>query len=108
MGGCRSQYGFRYLNDVTVIWKPTDKLTLTTDMNYIRDDGFNATGYGVAQYATYAINDWLKITWTRRDLARQTTVSLSPLSRVTWTLSGSNMAIHLPLRSAAERRPTVR
>jgi hypothetical protein len=31
-------------------------------MNYIRDDGFNATGYGVAQYATYAINDWLKIT----------------------------------------------
>jgi len=23
---------------------------------------FNATGYGVAQYATYAINDWLKIT----------------------------------------------
>jgi hypothetical protein len=59
---CDPNAALRYLNDVTVIWKPTDALTLTTDMNYIRDDGFNATGYGVAQYATYAINDWLKIT----------------------------------------------
>src|SRR6266568_9422881 len=59
---CDPNTALRYLNDVTVIWKATDKLTLTSDLNYIRDDGFNATGYGVAQYATYAINDWLKIT----------------------------------------------
>jgi hypothetical protein len=26
-------------------------------LNYIRDDGLNAIGYGVAQYATYAVND---------------------------------------------------
>lgn len=62
LAGVDPNSALRYLNDVTVIWKATDKLTLTTDMNYIRDDGFNATGYGVAQYATYAINDWLKIT----------------------------------------------
>jgi len=62
LAGVDPNTALRYLNDVTVIWKATDKLTLTTDLNYIRDDGFNATGYGVAQYATYAINDWLKIT----------------------------------------------
>jgi hypothetical protein len=60
--GCDPNSALRYLNDVTVVWKATDKLTLTTDLNYIRDDGFNATGGGVAQYATYTINDWLKIT----------------------------------------------
>ena len=62
LAGVDPNSALRYLNDVTVVWKATDKLTLTTDANYIRDDGFNATGYGVAQYATYAINDWLKIT----------------------------------------------
>ncbi len=49
----------RYLNDITTIWKITDDLTSTTDLNYIHDDGFDATGYGVAQYLTYNINDWL-------------------------------------------------
>ncbi len=43
---CDPNTALRYLNDVTVIWKATDKLTLTSDLNYIRDDGFNATGYG--------------------------------------------------------------
>lgn len=62
LAGVNPNTALRYLNDVTVIWKPTDKLTLTTDLNYIRDDGFNATGGGVAQYATYTINDWLKVT----------------------------------------------
>src|SRR5260370_41729497 len=62
LAGVNPNSALRYLNDVTAVWKATDKLTLTTDVNYIRDDGFNATGYGVAQYATYAINDWLKIT----------------------------------------------
>src|SRR5260370_24456120 len=62
LAGVDPNSALRYLNDVTVIWKATDKLTLTTDLNYIRDDGFNATGGGVAQYAPYAINDLLKIT----------------------------------------------
>jgi hypothetical protein len=51
----------RYLNDVTVIWKLNSKLTSTTDLNYIRDDGFSASGGGVAQYFTYAVNDKLGI-----------------------------------------------
>lgn len=49
----------RYLNDMTVIWKINGKLTSTTDLNYIRDDGFHASGGGVAQYFTYAANDKL-------------------------------------------------
>jgi len=47
----------RYLNDIVLTYKATDKLTLTTDINYIRDDGFGAIGYGAAQYAAYALND---------------------------------------------------
>jgi hypothetical protein len=62
LAGVDPNTALRYLNDITTVWKVNDKLTLTNDLNYIRDDGFNATGYGVAQYATYAINDWLKIT----------------------------------------------
>lgn len=48
----------RYLNDITVIWKATERLTSTTDLNYIRDDGLKAEGWGVAQYFAYAINNW--------------------------------------------------
>lgn len=41
-----------------------------TDLNYVRDDGFNldvfkvphgVEAFGVAQYAIYKFNDWLKI-----------------------------------------------
>jgi hypothetical protein len=49
----------RYLNDIAVIWKITDDWTAMTDLNYIHDDGFDATGYGLAQYVSYNINDWL-------------------------------------------------
>lgn len=59
--GVNPNSALRYLNDVTIIWKATDKLTLTTDVNYANEEGFKASGGGVAQYATYTINDWLKI-----------------------------------------------
>lgn len=58
---CDPNSALRYLNDITITWKATDKLTFITDLNYARDDGFGATGGGVAQYVGYAINDWLKI-----------------------------------------------
>ncbi len=58
---CDPNNALRYLNDITITWKATDKLTFITDLNYIRDDGFGATGGGVAQYVGYTINDWLKI-----------------------------------------------
>jgi len=59
--GVNPNSALRYLNDVTTIWKVNDKLTLTNDLNYIRDDGFNADGYGVAQYFTYQLYDWLAV-----------------------------------------------
>jgi len=59
--GCNPNKELRFLNDITVIWKATDRLTFISDLNYIKDNAFNATGYGMAQYAAYAINDWLKI-----------------------------------------------
>ena len=52
---------FRYLNDVMVVWKVNDKLTSTTELNYIRDDHFGATAKGIAQYLTYAINDQVSV-----------------------------------------------
>lgn len=56
-----SNSALRYLNDIYVIWKINDKLTSTTDLNFIRDDGFDASGGGAAQYLTYTINDLLSV-----------------------------------------------
>ena len=55
----------RSYNDVVVSYKATDDLTLTTELNYINEDlgietfhGIkNAEGGGIAQYASYTIND---------------------------------------------------
>jgi hypothetical protein len=49
----------RYLNDITATIKLTEKLTSITDMNYSKEDLGAAQCYGVAQYFTYAFNDWL-------------------------------------------------
>ncbi len=58
---CDPNSALRYLNDITITWKVTDNLTLITDLNYIRDDGFHASGGGVAQYFGYKINDVFKV-----------------------------------------------
>lgn len=47
----------RYFNDVVVTYKATDKLTLTLEGNYAREEGFRAEAYGVAGYASYAVSD---------------------------------------------------
>ncbi len=52
-------HDYRYLSAITLTWKATDKLTSITDLNYIYEESFDAKGYGIAQYFTYAINDWL-------------------------------------------------
>lgn len=49
---------FRYYNDITTTYKYSDDLSFITDLNFVKDDGFKATGFGVAQYATYVLNDW--------------------------------------------------
>lgn len=57
----RPNSDMRYLNDITTVWKVTDKLTLINDLNWIRDEALNAgkaaDGYGIAQYGVYALND---------------------------------------------------
>lgn len=55
--GSAANSDLRYLNDITAVWKVRDDLTLTTDLNYIHDDGLKASGYGGAQYVAYTIND---------------------------------------------------
>lgn len=66
---CDPNSALRYLNDVTVTWKATENLTFITDINYIRDDGWNldalgrahgVEAFGAAQYAIYKLSDWLK------------------------------------------------
>ena len=51
----------RYYNNVNLTYKPTDKLTLITDLVYSRDDGFQAECYGVAQYATFTLNKYVSL-----------------------------------------------
>ncbi len=51
----------RYLNDVVVTYKATDKLTLITELNYARDDFGRAEAWGIAQYAGYALTDTLTL-----------------------------------------------
>src|SRR5438093_6666667 len=51
----------RYLNDLTITVKATKNFTSITDLNYIYDDAADATGYGVAQYFIYTINDVFSI-----------------------------------------------
>ncbi len=51
----------RYLSDVTMTWKLTEKLTWITDFNYTVDGGARAEAYGLAQYFTYAINDTISV-----------------------------------------------
>lgn len=54
----------RYFNDAVITYKFNDKLTLTTELNYVTDDIVvpgtsidHPSAYGVAQYASYALND---------------------------------------------------
>jgi hypothetical protein len=62
---------YRYYNDIVVTYKATSALTLTTELNWVRDD-FGATGFatgkpspsnafGVAQYASYTLTDTLTL-----------------------------------------------
>jgi hypothetical protein len=61
----------RYLNDITISTKPTKNFTSITDLNYIYDEAADATGYGVAQYFIYTINDVFFDRRARRNLARR-------------------------------------
>jgi hypothetical protein len=51
----------RYFNDVVVTWKRSDKLSLTGELNYVREDGFRAEAYGAAGYAAFTLTDTLTL-----------------------------------------------
>ncbi len=51
----------RYYNDLVVTYKSSPKLAFTTEIDYVREDGFRAEGYGAAQYASYVLNDALTL-----------------------------------------------
>ncbi len=56
-----NNHDYRFLNDITTTWKINKCLTSITDMNLIYDQLLPAWGGGVAQYITYAVNDWLTL-----------------------------------------------
>ncbi|HTH18363.1 MAG TPA: outer membrane beta-barrel protein [Magnetospirillum sp.] len=60
-GSPNANHTARTIGDITAIYKATDQLTLTTELNYIKDDLNHAQGYGVAQYGVYAVNEWLSL-----------------------------------------------
>jgi Putative beta-barrel porin-2, OmpL-like. bbp2 len=51
----------RYLNDFTITGKPTKNFTAIIDLNYIYDEAADATGFGIAQYLIYTINDLFSV-----------------------------------------------
>ena len=64
--GANGQY--RYYSDFFATYKVNDKLTLTTELNWVRDDygphtngNQGADGYGGAQYVGYALTDTLTL-----------------------------------------------
>jgi hypothetical protein len=59
--GIRPNAAMRYYNTITTVVKWNDDLTFTTDLNWVRDDGFHADAYGLAQYAAYALNDTMTL-----------------------------------------------
>ncbi len=56
---------WRFYNDVVVTYKASDKLTLTTELNWVRDSfGFvdkPVNGFGAAQYGSYTLTDTLTL-----------------------------------------------
>lgn len=78
---CNPNSTWRFFNNLTTTWKATENLTLVTDISYMREDGNNpieitglpagtfglplrpqgADAYGVAQYASYKLNDVFKL-----------------------------------------------
>ena len=63
---------YRYLNDLTFTYTLSDKDSLITDLNYIKDDAVKAKGYGIAEYFIHKVSDTLTVQvrgeiWKDRD-----------------------------------------
>ncbi|PZR77170.1 MAG: porin [Chthoniobacterales bacterium] len=58
-----NDHDLRYLNDLVVTWKPTEKLTAVIDFAFAEDESVSggAKAYGAAGYLSYAANNWLTL-----------------------------------------------
>ena len=54
-------HAYREIGDLVTTWKASEKLTLTNEINWIHDDAFRADGYGIAQYAAFALDDRISL-----------------------------------------------
>lgn len=52
---------YREIYDLVTVWKAGDSLTLTNEINWFHDDGYQVDGYGMAQYASWALTDTLSL-----------------------------------------------
>lgn len=52
---------YREIFDLVTTWKANEHLTLTNELNWIHDDGFEVQGYGMAQYASWALTDTIAL-----------------------------------------------
>jgi hypothetical protein len=63
--GINANGQWRFFNDIVVTYKATEALTLVTEANWIRDNygytGRAVNGFGVAQYASYALTDTISL-----------------------------------------------
>ncbi|HVJ55258.1 MAG TPA: porin [Aliidongia sp.] len=59
--GFNADTAVREIGDLVATYKYSDELTLTTELNYIHDDGFEAQAFGIAQYASYTLNDMVTL-----------------------------------------------
>ena len=51
----------RFYNDLVITYKATPKLSFTTEVDYVKEDGYKAEGYGFAGYAAYTLTDTLTL-----------------------------------------------
>jgi len=71
----RDNHDQRFYNDIATTWKITKALTAINDLNLVHDQaGRGHWAYGVAQYFTYSVTDWLQlgirgeVYWDRGDI----------------------------------------
>ena len=53
---CNVNAAIRSFNNITTTWKPTDNLTLVTDMSFMLESGWNPSSFGLPQKAWAAAN----------------------------------------------------
>ena len=56
-----ADHQMRWINDIVFTYKQDDNNTYVAEVNYIKEDGFHAQGYGAAAYFIHTVNDNLSV-----------------------------------------------